>query len=127
MKRLPHAWGWYIIGVLMTLFVIVSCLVPARDLPRLPISDKIEHALAYFGLAAWFGGLLRLRDYGWLVLALLALGAGIEVAQGAMGLGRTADIKDFYADAVGVAIGVGLCLLGLRHWAVWMERLWRRR
>lgn len=127
MRALPHARIWYVIGLLLTAFVILICLLPQRDLPHVSLSDKIEHALAYVALALWFGGLLRLRSYPWLILALLVLGGGIEVAQGLMGLGRTADLRDFYADATGVGIGIALCLIGLRHWAVWLEWLWRRR
>jgi hypothetical protein len=57
-----------------------------------------------------------------LAALLLALGAAIEVAQGLMAIGRDADLHDFYADAGGVALGLGLCLAGLRHWARWVER-----
>ena len=82
--------------------------------------------MSYLVLALWFGGLLPVRRYAWLALALLALGGGIEIAQGAMGLGRTADWHDFYADAFGTAAGMGLCLAGLRHWVQWLEQ-WPRR
>ena len=127
MPRLLHARFWYALGLLLTLLVIVVCLVPQRDLPRMNISDKIEHALAYVALTLWFGGLFRPRSYGWIALWMLVLGAGIEIAQGLMGLGRTADIRDFYADAAGVAAGLALALIGLRHWVAWLEWLWQRR
>jgi VanZ family protein len=122
MSKLRYSKLWYVIGTLLVLVVVVASLVPGRDLPRLGVNDKVEHFTAYFGLAAWFGGLLLPRRYTWLAVALLALGGGIEIAQGLMGLGRQADWKDFYADAVGVIVGLGLCLLGLRHWARWCEQ-----
>jgi VanZ family protein len=115
----------YVVGTLLVLIVVVASLVPGKDLPHLGISDKIEHIIAYFGLAAWFGGLLMPRRYVQLGVALLLLGGGIEIAQGLMGLGRQADWYDFYADAFGVLAGLLLCLLGLRHWASWVER-WLR-
>jgi VanZ family protein len=117
---------WYVLGAGLTLLVIIASLVPARDLPRLRISDKLEHVLAYLALALWFGGLAAPRAYLRLSLGLLALGGGIEIAQGLMGLGRQADWYDFYADALGVALGLSLCLAGLRYWAVWLEQ-WPKR
>ena len=116
---------WYVVGIALVLVVVVASLVPGKDLPRLGISDKVEHITAYFSLSAWFGGLLMPRRYAWLGLVLLLLGGGIEIAQGLMGLGRQADWHDFYADAFGVFAGLALCLLGLRHWAGWFER-WLR-
>jgi VanZ family protein len=122
MNTLRHSRAWYLLGAILTLVVIVSSLVPAHDLPRLRISDKFEHLVAYASLAAWFGGLMPPRRYWQLGLALLALGGGIEIAQGLMGLGREADWRDFYADALGAAFGLSLSLAGLRHWASWLER-----
>jgi VanZ family protein len=57
---------------------------------------------------------------------LLLLGGGIEIAQGLMGMGRESDIRDFAADTVGVALGLGLCLLGLRYWVAGCEWLLRK-
>jgi VanZ family protein len=123
---MPHVKLWYALGIVLTLGVVVSSLVPARDLPRLYISDKTEHIIAYSGLALWFGGLLKPQRYGLLGFLLLLLGGGIEIAQGLMGMGRESDIRDFAADTVGVALGLGLCLLGLRYWVAGFEWLLRR-
>lgn len=125
MKTARHHLTWYFLGALLTAVVIVSSLVPGEDLPHWRISDKVEHIVAYSGLALWFGGLMPPRRYVHLALALLALGGGIEIAQGLMGLGREADWRDFYADAFGVAVGISLCLAGLQHWASWLEK-WPR-
>lgn len=125
MSRLRHPRFLYVLGVVLVLVVVVASLVPGKDLPHLSISDKVEHIIAYFGLAAWFGGLLMPRRYAFLGVALLLLGGAIEIAQGVMGLGRQADWHDFYADALGVFAGLALCLVGLRHWASWFER-WLR-
>lgn len=122
-----HHLTWYFLGALLTLVVIVSSLVPGEDLPHWSISDKIEHMIAYAGLAIWFGGLMAPRRYVYLAVALLALGGGIEIAQGLMGLGRECDWRDFLADAAGAAIGLSLCLAGLQHWASWLEKWPRQR
>ena len=117
-----HHRVWYLLGAVLTLVVIVSGLVPSEDLPRLQLSDKFEHLIAYTGLAVWFGGLLPPRRYVSLALVLLALGGGIEIAQGLMGLGREADWRDFLADALGVGFGLSLSLAGLQYWASWLEQ-----
>ena len=125
MARLPHARLWYLLGAVLTTFITVTSLLPLKDLPAMRVSDKIEHAAAFSALAVWFGGLLPQRHYAWLALALLALGAAIEVAQKLMGLGRLADPLDVVADGWGIAFGLTLCALGLRHWAQLVERWWR--
>jgi VanZ family protein len=125
MARLPHARLWYVLGAALTVFIIVASLLPLNELPAMRVNDKIEHALAFSALAVWFGGLLPQRRYAWLALALLGLGAAIEVAQKLMGLGRMADVRDLVADGWGIAFGLTLCALGLRHWAQRVERWWR--
>jgi VanZ family protein len=127
MSTLRHYRAWCLLGAILTLVVIVSSLVPADDLPHWRFSDKFEHLVAYASLAIWFSGLLPPRRYWQLGLALLALGGGIEIAQGLMGLGREADWRDFYADALGAAFGLSLSIAGLRYWASWLERWPKRR
>ena len=122
MTSLYYSRIWYVIGAGLVLIVVVASLVPAGDLPHLGLTDKLEHMIAYGGLALWFGGLLAPRRYWRLGLALLALGGGIEIAQGLMGLGREADWRDFYADALGAALGLSLSMAGLRHWSSGIER-----
>lgn len=126
-SRWPHARTWYTVGIVMTLIIIVASLVPQRELPDLNVSDKFEHATAFVALTLWFGGLVEPRRYLWLALLLLVLGGAIEVAQGLMGLGRQADVRDLFADGAGIAAGLLLCLAGLRHWVRWIERWLSRR
>lgn len=126
MISLKYARLWHTVGIGLILIVVVGCLVPAGSVPQLGMNDKLEHMIAYGGLALCYGGLLEPRRYPYLGLALLALGGGIEIAQGLMGWGRDADWHDFYADALGAALGLSLCMAGLRHWPSWVER-WLRR
>jgi VanZ family protein len=127
MRRiLGHASFWYVIGSLLVLLVTYTSLAPASELPQVALNDKVEHALAYAGMALWFGGLLQRRHYLLLAIALIVFGGAIEIAQGAMQLGRTADVLDWAADSAGVALGLGACLLGLGQWVSWIERLTRR-
>jgi VanZ family protein len=63
-----------------------------------------------------------------IAILMLLFGGGIEIAQGAMGLGRDADIMDFVADSVGVVVALIALYLGLGAWPRWIERLiWRPR
>jgi VanZ family protein len=120
---LRFATFWWVVGWAFVLFITVSCLEPPRYVPNLHVSDKLEHAGAFFGLTFWFGGLVQRRRFPVLVLIMLLYGAGIEVAQGLMRLGRTADVWDFAADAVGVAVACVLIFIGLGSWLRLTERI----
>ena len=123
--RYPRA--WFGAGLLIATVITVTSLLPARDLPALGISDKVEHAVAYALLAFWFASVMARRDFVYLALALLAFGGGIEIAQGLMGLGREADLLDLAADGVGIVAGVVLAATPLGGWAKVIEDLLDRR
>jgi VanZ family protein len=119
---------WWSVGWAMVVFIAVSCLEPPRYVPDLHLWDKAEHALAFFGMTFWFGGLVRRSRYPIIAVLMLLFGGGIEIAQGSMHLGRDEDIADFVADAVGIAIALVVLYLGLGAWTRWIERLiWRTR
>ena len=113
---------WWLAGWAMVLFICYATLAPGSYVPDLHIWDKLEHALAFFGLTFWFGALVRRKSYPFLVLWMLVFGAAIEVAQGTMGLGRDMDIHDWYADTVGVAAAIALDYAGLGTWMALIER-----
>ncbi len=117
---------WWSVGWAMVLYITISCLEPPRYVPNLHLWDKAEHALAFFGMSVWFGGLVRRTRYPVIAVLMLLFGAGIEIAQGAMKLGRDEDVMDWVADAVGIALAVTVLYLGLGAWTLWVERLiWR--
>lgn len=123
--------AFWVMGLLLVAIVVVVCLLPARNLPGTGINDKLEHGLAFMVMALWFAGLTTRRDYLYLLLALMALGGAIEIAQGLMGLGRTADPLDLLADSVGTLAGLALALTPLGQWVGVLERhvlqrIWRR-
>lgn len=85
------------------LAVVVLSLSPVQHLPPQVFSlwDKAQHAggfvvLTLLGLCAYPHRAMAL------LVAMLALGVGIEVAQSATGW-RYGDVADWLADAVGVA------------------------
>ncbi len=112
---------WFLCGLVIAVAIAFASLTPAQNLPQLKVSDKLEHALAYLLLAFWFASVIVRRDYFGLMVALLAFGGLIELVQGWMGLGRTADLLDLLADAAGIVMGVLLAITPLGHWAHWVE------
>ena len=114
---------WWSIGWALVIYIVVSCLEPPRYVPNLHLWDKAEHALAFFGMSVWFGGLVRRSRYPLIAILMLLLGGGIEIAQGAMHLGRDEDIMDWLADGVGIACALVVLYLGLGGLTSWLEGL----
>ena len=115
----PLRWPalWLGIWVLMLAAVAIGSLLPANDLPPLPLfaqADKLEHLLGYAVLGAW-GALLfsRTRSLIGVTIALVAYGIAMEFAQALFTVDRQAEVLDALADAIGVALG--LLLARSRH------------
>jgi VanZ family protein len=114
---------WWAVGFALVAFVVYVCLVPGRELPATPFNDKANHFIAHFVLAAWFAGLVARRHWWRVLVGMVALGIGIEIAQGLMHLGREADMRDELANFVGNVAGLGASWLGLARWpefAAWL-------
>lgn len=94
--------------VLALLGVVVLSLTPVEHLPPqvFDLWDKAQHAFGFAVLAVLGVLAYPRRPVGW-VLGLLALGAGIEVAQSLTGW-RYGDMADWVADAAGVVVGLPL-------------------
>ncbi len=114
---------WWAIGWALVLFITYATLAPSQYVPNLHLWDKLEHAGAFFGMTFWFAGLVRRSRYPALALWMLLFGGAIEIAQGVMGLGRDMDIHDWYADAVGIGVGLALAYVGLGEWLAYAERI----
>lgn len=91
-----------------TLLVVALCYAPAPDLPGpdVPNLDKLAHVVAFLGIGlAWrLSGLAPRR--------VLLLGLGLvlltEVGQAVLPTGRTGDVVDAAADALGLVVGLWL-------------------
>lgn len=102
---------------IVVLIIIYATLFPdpagADRLPVIPGIDKLIHAIMFGGLAGAIafdysrvnpGHLLsKSRMFVFCLIAALS-GGVIELLQGAMNLGRGADILDFGADIAGVIV-----------------------
>lgn len=100
------------LGMALAAFLLIAPDVGPP--PLLPFQDKLFHAVAFACLTGP-AVLVLPRRYLWFWVAhMVALGAGIEVAQSMGDEGRSGDVLDFVADCVGVAaaLGVGRWLRG---------------
>lgn len=106
-----------IFTTLWTLLILVACIIPGREVPdvHLPFVDKWVHFLLFGGFSflwlctrvrpVWFTGIL-------VFLAAVLLGYLVELIQGSgITSGRSYDVYDIYADAVGGLLGVLLFFL----------------
>ena len=101
-----------IFAILWTLLIFIACLLPAKDIPEInvPFIDKWVH----FGLFGIFAFLwLCTRPSRKITFLLFILGLSIytgwivECLQGLLSsLGRSKDMMDVLADAVGGLLGV---------------------
>ena len=107
----PRVWlGIWILG--WVLAIVLSLIKPPDLGLDVRDSDKLGHLLAYGTLSAWAVMLFAQRR-AWLLaaLALVALGVGMEFAQGALTDTRLRDPRDAIANTLGVLLG-----LTTAHW-----------
>jgi len=93
---------------------VVLALWPQPNPPRpwFAGADKVEHALS-FAVLVWLGVRGGYRRAPLLIAGLLLLGGAIEVAQ-SLTATRTGEWLDWFADALGIALGAAIVLLGAR-------------
>lgn len=101
----PVRLGLYAAAVAVLLWL---CLAPSEILPQPEgLSDKLEHAIAWFVLTAT-GLVLAPRRWRAITAFALALGLGVEALQVTLGFGRHGDWRDLVADGLGVSGALGL-------------------
>ena len=127
-RKLRLWWLWWFVGWVLVAGTVNEELQPHvwSAVEVLP-SDKAMHFTGYFLLTVWFSGVVRRSRYLLMGALLVAFGGALEIAQGAMHLGRTADWFDFLANTLGVAAGLAVAALGLGNWMIWLEKLLRVR
>jgi VanZ family protein len=125
---LRHPRLWLVSGWILVVGAIIASLMPSDRLPTLGgISDKTEHIVGYAVLSLWFAGMYPRSRYPAIGVGLLVMGIVIEGLQGAMHLGRQADLIDVYANTIGIVSGLVLALIWLGGWAQRVEALSRNR
>jgi VanZ family protein len=127
-RKLRLWWLWWLAGwALLAATVNESLQAKVWRVAEVIAWDKANHCLGYFLLTLWFTGVARRSRYLLVGALLIALGGSLEIGQGLIHEGRTADWFDFLANSLGVASAVTLAMLGLGDWMVWIEKLLRVR
>jgi VanZ like family len=124
-SKLRYAAVWWTIGWCIVAGVLFGSLKPKVVFPDFAESDKIAHFSAYCAMAFWFAGMTDRRRYPFLAVLLVLLGGAIELAQGAMDLGRSADWRDLLANSMGIGVAIIAAYAGLGTWMSRIERLLR--
>lgn len=99
--------------ILLAVVIGLLTLLPLETSEIIPGSDKIHHVLGFAALA-FPSAFLFPKLVRWIAPLALAYGALIEVVQPYVG--RIRDASDFWADAVGVLVGLALGLAA-NSWA----------
>jgi uncharacterized protein YfiM (DUF2279 family) len=113
---------WLLLGWGMAVSVLVLSLIPI-DVDLGQGSDKVEHFIAYAGLAFWFGLLYAgwRRQLGF-ALGFIVMGVVIEFLQGMTDY-RSFEVADMVADGTGALLGFALLRTPLGNVLHWVERL----
>jgi VanZ family protein len=99
-------------AMLWTLLVLVACFTPAKEIPnvKIPFIDKWTHFILFGTLAIlWLCCDPSVRFKRLLIVGVgcMAFGSLIEVFQGIfVSLGRSCELMDAVADAVGGILGI---------------------
>lgn len=122
--RRPRLWlGIWAFGWLLC--IVLSLIHPPNLGVDVPESDKIGHFLAYALLSAWSVWLFSSRRSHLLsAIALVLLGIAMELAQGAFTDDRMMDVRDAWADAIGVVVGQLFAFGPARSWLQKFEARW---
>jgi VanZ family protein len=106
------------IAILWTLLIFIGCFTPGQDLPTVdvPLIDKWVHLVLFGGFTLFWLCAYPIRTIPRLLIMFLvsvALGCFIEIMQGLLTfLGRSMELMDAVADAIGGLLGIGVfCLL----------------
>ena len=103
--------------------VVFATLVPADDLPSVPVNDKLEHFAAYALLSAGAVQLfVRRLSWGFVCVLLVLMGIGLEQLQGGMALGRMLDPADALANTLGVLAGLATAFTPWRDALLQIDR-----
>lgn len=114
---------WWVFGWVSVAIALYLNLAPVTALELPDWNDKFEHCLGYFLLTFWFCSIYPRRQYWQVGMAMLGMGILVEVLQGAMQLGRHADLLDVGADIIGITPALLLALTPLSRWPYWLEAL----
>jgi len=119
---LHHRIAWALGGLLLASGVAFGSLLPGPVAATVSTPwDKANHFLGYFILCAWWLGLLPRSRWLGGVVAVIAFGIVLEVAQGLFTATRQMEAVDVFANAMGAGGAWLAATLGLGRWAQAVE------
>jgi VanZ family protein len=102
-----------LIVVMYVCCIAALSLLPMNDLPHIPTFpgfDKLVHFCMYFVFSTLFGWALKTEhNYSWLFLIVpvtVSWGIFMEFMQKGMHLGRNFELRDIFANSMGVCFGL---------------------
>lgn len=115
----------YQLTLVVTVIILYLTLLPKpfgeEDLPLFPGADKIAHCCMFGGLALTYifernfaGRRLSVNQALLACLIVTIFGITVEIAQSLMAIGRSGDLADIMADAIGAFGAFPVCYL--LHW-----------
>ena len=125
LREFRRPWLWLAIWLAMLGAVVAISLTSADNLPPAPFDgvDKVEHFLAYLLLSDYAVMLFAGRRSQALAAAgVIALGIGLEFAQGSLTASRQADSADALANALGAVAGLMLAPTPVGRALLWLDR-----
>lgn len=126
LQGLNHGRLWLVLGWISVMLALMVNLMPGSTMHSVEVNDKLAHVFGYVLLTLWFCGIYPRTRYWVIALGFLGMGILVEILQGAMHMGRSADFNDVIADVIGIGIGLSLAAAGLSQWPRWVERLFAR-
>ncbi len=116
---------WLAIGYALVLLVVFLSLSsdPVELEMDFPNQDKFFHALAYFGLMAWFAQIYHDKfQRNMIALVFVFMGVTLEYIQG-FDPNRYFEYADMVANTVGVALGFAVALTGAKNILLKLEKV----
>ena len=99
-------------AVVWTLLIFIACFIPGNEIPNvnIPLADKWVHFVLFGGFTfLWLlaNPTLQLKRLIFIAIIGCLFGWLVEELQGLLSfLGRSKDLKDIFADALGAMLGV---------------------
>jgi VanZ family protein len=100
------------LAILWTLGILLACLIPGKEVPdiHIPLADKWVHFIIFAGFSfLWLCTFIRATAKKGMLIFILSvlLGYAVELLQDSgITTGRSYDVYDIVADAIGGALGV---------------------
>lgn len=123
-KLPPYTFTVVIMGIILYLTLVPKPL-PDNDIELFPGADKVVHAIMFGALTGAVAldrglrsGIKALGMKNLIIYALIGSIAGgiIELMQGAMEMGRSADVWDFVADTLGAILAASIARPIIKWW-----------